>query len=912
MRLFGSCLADFRARKAFAVSEISSRYCPAVHSSTRLDAHEKNITPPRSFLAFCLLALTALLAASCGSNEDGSTSDDPDTPFEASETREGSQSAPFADQNPDSENTDTSPVFAGNTTPGDNPISISLGESHSCALREGGTVYCWGENYGQLGNGTRENSSVPVEVLGITDATAISLGRAHSCALHQTGTISCWGDNSGNGVSKLGDGTEEDSAVPVKVLGITDATAITTGNVKSDYTDHSCALHQTGAISCWGSNSSGQLGNGTKDKYVVPVQVTGITDATAIITDDDYSCALHQNGTISCWGDNRYGRLGNGSDADSLVPVKVFGITDATAISLGDEYSCALHQTGTISCWGNNGDGQLGNSTDNDSLVPVQVVGIADATAITTGDRHSCALHQNGAISCWGSNSWGRLGNSTDNDSLVPVQVAGITDATAITTGRTYSCALHQNGNISCWGNNSQGQLGKGTFSTPSSAVPVQVAGITDATAIITSEYHSCALHQTGTISCWGDNSQGQLGKGTFSTRSSAVPVQVANVADATAITTGGSWDRDRPAGHSCALHQTGTISCWGNNWSGQLGNGQSGREASSSIPVQVEGIPVQVEGITDATAITTGEYHSCALHEDGTISCWGSNGWGQLGNRRGRDFSVPGKLASIADATAITTGSGHSCALHQTGAISCWGSNGWGQLGNGQSGEYAMSTVPVEVLGITDATAITTGGSWDRDRHAGHSCALHQTGTISCWGNNWSGQLGNGQSGREASSSIPVQVANIADATAITTGSAYSCALHQNGTISCWGNNRYGQLGNETEDSSSVPVQVANIADATAITTSSEHSCALHQTGTISCWGNNEYGQLGDRTVGSSSSLPVQVEGIADATAITAGGAHSCALHQNGTISCWGNNWSGQLGSNNGWIPQYVVGFEG
>ena len=224
-------------------------------------------------------------------------------------------------------------------------------------------------------------------------------------------------------------------------------------------------------------------------------------------------------------------------------------------------------------------------------------------------------------------------------------------------------------------------------------------------------------------------------------------------------------------------------------------------------------------------------------------------------------------------------------------------------------SGEDAMSAVPVEVLGIADATAITASG--------GHSCALHQTGTISCWGHNRRGQLGNGQSGEDAMSAVPVEVLGIADATAITASGGHSCALHQDGTISCWGYNYYGQLGNETEDSSSVPVQVANIADATAITTGENHSCALHQTGAISCWGNNSSGQLGDRTVGSSSAVPVQVAGIADATAITAGGGignydHSCALHQTGAISCWGNNRAGQLGSNNGWIPQYVVGFEG
>ena len=162
-------------------------------------------------------------------------------------------------------------------------------------------------------------------------------------------------------------------------------------------------------------------------------------------------------------------------------------------------------------------------------------------------------------------------------------------------------------------------------------------------------------------------------------------------------------------------------------------------------------------------------------------------------------------QVLSITDATAITTSTYHSCALHRRGTISCWGANSRGQLGNGQSGRNADSSVPVQVFGITDATAITTGAS--------HSCALHQNGTISCWGENFSGQLGNGQSGRNARSPLPVQVTGITDATAISAGAEwgndYSCALHQNGTISCWGRNNSGQLGDGTTRDRSTPVRV-------------------------------------------------------------------------------------------------------
>ena len=369
--------------------------------------------------------------------------------------------------------------------------------------------------------------------------------------------------------------------------------------------------------------------------------------------------------------------------------------------------------------------------------------------------------------------------------------------------------------------------------------------------------------------------------------------------------------------------------------------------------------MPVQVLGITDATAITMGGAHSCALHQDGTISCWGSNYYGELGNGTTRDSSVPVKVTGITDATAITTGIAHTCALRGDSTISCWGSNYRGQLGDGNGGEIdgndridIFSSAPVQVTGITDATAITTGG-W-------HTCALHQDGTISCWGENYRGELGDGNGGEidgndwiEAFSSVPVQVTGITDATAITIGGGHTCALHQDGTISCWGNNSGGELGNgqstgDSEDKSadsSIPVRVIGITDAIAITTGGAHSCALHQNGAISCWGGNGLGQLGNGQVYEDSgqinefyfrsytttfwpyreTVPVGVADITDATAITAGDVHTCALHQDGTISCWGDNDWGQLGDgNNGWndgnqririfssVPVRIVGFGG
>ena len=799
-----------------------------------------NNTPPRSFFpALCLLIPLALLAASCGSNSDSTTPEDTDPQNPVTTTIEGEDSsnstAPevspprsttSAQSEPPSgnaaENSNSGALPAANQQSQINQsqaTAVSAGRNHACALHQNGNISCWGNNrYGQLGDGTggneRDMSLVPVKVKSIDDAIAVSAGGNHSCALHQTGTIFCWGHNS---TGSLGDGTGDDSSVPVKVQGIDDATAVSAGDW------HTCALHQTGQVSCWG---------GWGGKGLVPVEIDGITDATAITAGDYDSCALHEGGTISCWG----------RDAGS-VPVEIDGISDATAVDAGGrngsvgEYFCALHQTGTISCWGRDA-----------GSVPVEIDGISDATAIAVGEAHSCALHQTGNISCWGSNRAAQLGNyAAEFESSMPVGVTGISDAAAITAGSEYSCALHQTGNISCWGSNEDGRLGNGTNNY--SSVPVKVQDIDDITAVNAAGGYSCALHQNGTISCWGRNNYGQLGDGTGGTFHdySPAPVKVVGIDDATAITT--TWS------NACALHQSGSISCWGDNRFGQLGNGAGGNEGDISL------VPVKVKNIDDATAISTSWSNSCALHQNGTISCWGINLTAQLGDTEEYIYLVPVKVKGIDDATAISAGWAHSCALHQTGQISCWGRNSNGELGDGTGGnedDYDYSSVPVKVQSIYDATAISTGEN--------HSCALHQTGSISCWGSNLDGQLGKG--------------------TRIDLG-----------------------------DHSSVPIKVMGMDDATAISTSWDHSCALRQTGKISCWGDNWAGQLGNGTGGDGNltdyiPMPVKVVSIEDAIAISAGISHSCALHQNGTISCWGINLTA--------LPdvdypfRFVVGFGG
>ena len=257
--------------------------------------------------------------------------------------------------------------------------SISAGDNHTRALANG-TVQCWGANFsGQLGNGTTTRSLTPVAVSGITTATTVAVGRDHSCARLANGTVQCWGYNY---YGQLGNGTTTDATTPVQVSGITTATAIAVGG-SYNTGGHSCATLANGTLQCWGGNSTGELGNGTKTQSTTPVQVSGITTATAVTVAADqlyrhgYSCARLANGTLQCWGANYYGQLGNGATiAYSTTPVAVSGITTATAIATGGDHSCARLANGTLQCWGYNYYGQLGNGTTTSSSTPVHVSGL--------------------------------------------------------------------------------------------------------------------------------------------------------------------------------------------------------------------------------------------------------------------------------------------------------------------------------------------------------------------------------------------------------------------------------------------------------------------------------------------------------------------------------------------------------
>jgi alpha-tubulin suppressor-like RCC1 family protein len=297
-------------------------------------------------------------------------------------------------------------------------------------------------------------------------------------------------------------------------------------------------------------------------------------------------------------------------------------------------------------------------------------------------------------------------------------------------------------------------------------------------------------------------------------------------------------------------------------------------------------------------TGVSAGPDHACAVASDRTVWCWGGNAYGQLGDGTKTSSAKPVSVPGLADAVAVAVGTWHSCALTSGGAVVCWGRNSSGQLGNAS---FNGSLVPVSPTGLTSGvTAIAAA--------AGHSCALLASGGVQCWGENGTAQLGNDSL---LKSSVPVDVSGLTGATAIATGDVHSCAVTPGGA-QCWGSNRNAQLGDGTTKRAKTPVAVAGLgAPVTSIAVGSAHTCALTDAGAVLCWGLNTDGQVGDGTT-KTRRVPSPVVGLSSGvTAITAGGAHSCAVTAAQAATCWGSNTSGELGSGGptSWQPVAVVG---
>ena len=307
---------------------------------------------------------------------------------------------------------------------------------------------------------------------------------------------------------------------------------------------------------------------------------------------------------------------------------------------------------------------------------------------------------------------------------------------------------------------------------------------------------HSCAVLNDGAVRCWGSGAYGQLGDG--ATNGSSVPVPVSGITNAIDVTAGMI--------HTCSVLSTGAVKCWGDDQYDELDDGMMINRSA----------PESLVGITNAIAVAAGGYQTCALLSGGTVQCW----------------YVP--VSGITNAAAVSAG----CALLNDGTLQCWGGDG--------------NSVPVSVSGIT--SAVSAAASRD------HTCAVLSGGKVQCWGTNTAGKLGNGTT---TNSSVPVSVSGITSADSVATGSGHTCTKLKDGTVQCWGANGSGQLGNGTTTDSFVPVTVTGITNAVVIAAAGgSYTCAMLGDGSVQCWGDNTFGQLGNGT-NTESLVPVTVCGF-------------------------------------------------
>lgn len=297
---------------------------------------------------------------------------------------------------------------------------VAPATAHTCAL-VAGAVKCWGSNEdGRLGDGTLTDSLTPVDVIGLTSGVAeVAAGWVHTCALTTTGGVKCWGKN---GSGRLGDGTTEDRSTPVDVVGLTSGVAALSPGL-----GHTCALTTIGGVKCWGSNSHGALGDGTTEKRSTPVDVVGLTSGVAAIAaGSGHTCALTTAGAVKCWGVNNAGKLGDGTtEGYRTTPVDVVGLASGvSAIAAGTQHTCALTATGGVKCWGAHYYGELGDGTTENHSSPVDVAGLTSGVvAIAASTERTCALTTTGRVKCWGANWYGQLGDGTRTHSSTPVDV---------------------------------------------------------------------------------------------------------------------------------------------------------------------------------------------------------------------------------------------------------------------------------------------------------------------------------------------------------------------------------------------------------------------------------------------------------------------------------------------------------
>jgi alpha-tubulin suppressor-like RCC1 family protein len=819
--------------------------------------------------------------------------------------------------------------------------------------------------------------------LGFT-AQSLIAGPNHTCVLLDTG-LKCFGRNllgaptgqysydRGLEAADMGDN------LPVVSLGTgRKVKALARGAY------HACALLDNGALKCWGANSEGALGLGDFNHRSAGAAELGNSlpgvnlgtgrTAVAITAGLGFSCALLDNGSVKCWGANTYGSLGLGdlvsrgdepSEMGDSLPVVSLGTgRTATKIEAGVGHVCAILDDASLKCWGLNNFGQLGVGDHNsrgdaagemgDALPVVNLGTGRTAKHVALGVYHTCAILDNDSLKCWGQGTEGAIGLGDTvargdganemGDALPIVNVGAGRLVKGVTAGGAFTCALLDNDALKCWGRNTQGQLGLGdTASRGDNAgemgdvlAPVNLGSGRFARKVTAGYINTCAELDTGAIKCWGASVTGMLGIGPSERRGDSA----GDMGDALP---GFSLGASAPVAsfgsglgyhYGCALLTNETVKCWGSNSFGQLGIDRSSHTGDEPDDTGARLSYVSLGTGAKPVAAAGGEYHSCALLDDGRAKCWGANLYGTSGlgdtqRHDGRASYLGDNLGAIdfgpgRTAKRIYSGADFACAILDNDSVKCWGENSNGQLGVGDrndrgDGAGEMGTaLPVVALGSGRiATSLSLGYR--------HACAVLDNGDLKCWGWNGQGQLGLGQTADrgdaagEMGDALPrVNLGTGRTARAVFAGYFNTCAILDNSAVKCWGNNQYGQLGvgdtllrgtlSSAMGDNLPAVNLGSGRTATSLGLGIAHACALLDNQRVKCWGYNAHGKLGYGDLANRGDAPgemgdtlaaVDFGSGANVTSLAVGWNHNCVLIAGGagSVRCWGKNDEGALG---------------
>jgi alpha-tubulin suppressor-like RCC1 family protein len=546
-------------------------------------------------------------------------------------------------------------------------------------------------------------------------------------------------------------------------------------------------------------------------------------------------------------------------------------------LETGDYTAYIVKTDGRAFGWGFNAFGQIGDNTTTVRYTPVSVAGaVKTFCKITGGQYHASAIDKNGKAWGWGYNFAGAIGDNSVTSRRTPVSVGGaVKTFCQIRSGGNHTLAIDKNGKAWGWGYNQFGMVGDNSLTNR--CTPVSVAGATKTFCKIDgSGYHSAAIDKNGQVWAWGYNQYGQLGNN--STASQKTPVSVLGATKTFCQISLGM----PPTGHTVAIDKNGKVWGWGFNGNGQLGDNS----------ITQRNTPVSVLGATKTFCqISAGGSHTVAIDKNGQIWGWGNNTTGQLGNNSTKSARTPvSVLGTLKTFCSISAGFDHTVALDKDGQSWAWGDNNttYGVLGI----NFGNDTVtPVSVKNGVPKTFCSIAAGY------------YRTTAIDAYANTWTwGYDNDGQSGTGFVSSYlnsPTALGGFPKVfMQLALTEQHSLALDTNGSAYSWGNNSYGQLGNNSTTKASTPVAVYGFNLYNKIAAGANgHSLAIDSNGQVWGWGLNTSGQLGDNST-TSRRTPVSIAGSPKTFChIHAGNVHSVAIDKNGRAWSWGDNSLRQLG---------------